>query len=199
MSPYGVAAGECVAHPPTHTLDRWERAAVAAAACTSLATENGSAGATATDKEAVVEAEAVVAASAAARRTKLLGGRVYRLTKLVEKPTAEFARENLVTPGLGTTAEGEGGEGRHLVVFGQYILPARRTFDILAEDIRLDRRERCVAVYVHVCAADSKALSRVCVRVQRRMPVSLGVYLRVLVACATPYLCFELAPGARLI
>lgn len=45
-----------------------------------------------------------------------LGGRVYRLTKFAEKPTAEFARENLATPGLGT---GDGGEGRHLVVFGQ--------------------------------------------------------------------------------
>lgn len=71
-----------------------------------------------------------------------LGGRVYRLTKLVEKPTAKFARENLVTPGLGP---GEDGEGRHLVVFGQYVLPAKRTFDILAEDIRLDRRERCAS------------------------------------------------------
>lgn len=69
----------------------------------------------------------------------LLGGRVYQLNNLVEKPTAEFAREHLVTPGLG---QEDGGEGRHLVVFGQYILPARRTFDILAEDIRLDRRER---------------------------------------------------------
>lgn len=150
MSPYGVAAGECVAHPPTHTLDRWERAAAAAAGSTStsLAAENGAAGATPASKGAVVEAGADAAADAAAaavRRAKLLGGRVYRLTKLVEKPTAEFARENLVTPGLGTTtAEGGGVEGRHLVVFGQYILPARRTFDILAEDIRLDRRERCV-------------------------------------------------------
>lgn len=151
MSPYGVAAGECVAHPPTHTLDRWERAAAAAAASTSspLAAENGAAGVTPASKEAVVEAgadtAAAAAAAAAAQRAKLLGGRVYRLTKLVEKPTAEFARENLVTPGLGTTtAEGGGVEGRHLVVFGQYILPARRTFDILAEDISLDRRERCV-------------------------------------------------------
>lgn len=136
-----------MAHPPTHTLDRWERAAAAAAAggSTSLPTENCVTGATAAGKEAVVEPGAD-AESAAARRAKLLGGRVYRLTKLVEKPTAEFARENLATPGLGTTAEGGGGggAGRHLVVFGQYILPARRTFDILAEDIKLDRRERCV-------------------------------------------------------
>ena len=100
-----------------------------------MATENGVTGATAAGIGAVVEAGAD--AATVARRTKLLGGRVYRLTKLVEKPTAEFARNNLVTPGLGTTADGDGGEGRHLVVFGQYILPARRTFDILEEDIRL--------------------------------------------------------------
>lgn len=127
VSPYGVAAGECVAHPPTHMVERWQRVAKL--------------------KE---EGDGVDAIP--------LGGRVYRLTKLVEKPTIEFARENLVTPGLGP--EKNGREGRHLVVFGQYILPSRRTFGILAEDIKADRRERCV---MNVTLARNAWCARVCV------------------------------------
>lgn len=110
ISPYGVAAGECVAHPPAHMVERWQRGGA-------LKEEGGG-----------VDALP-------------LGGKVYRLTKLVEKPTVKFARENLVTPGLGSAKTGK--EGRHLVVFGQYILPSGRTFGILAEDIKANRRERC--------------------------------------------------------
>lgn len=110
VSPYGVAAGECVSHPPAHMVERWQR------------------GATLKEEGGGVDALP-------------LGGRVYRLTKLVEKPTVKFARENLVTPGLGPAKPGR--EGRHLVVFGQYILPSRRTFGILEDDIKADRRERC--------------------------------------------------------
>lgn len=123
VSPYGVAAGECVDHPCAGTVERWCRAVVS----------------TAPAKKTAVDKGTPAAAEGDAKKTAPLGGRVYRLTKLVEKPTAEFARENLVTPGLGA---GDDGEGRHLVVFGQYVLPVRRTFDILAEDIELDRRER---------------------------------------------------------
>lgn len=107
VSPYGVAAGECVGEALSETLGRWQRAAPARNPATA---------------------------------SSCVGGRVYRLTRLVEKPTAEFARQHLVSPGLGPVEPG--GEGRHLVVFGQYVLPARRTFDILAENIKEDRRER---------------------------------------------------------
>ncbi|CAM9442895.1 unnamed protein product [Pylaiella littoralis] len=158
VSPYGVAAGTCVAHPPPHIVERWHRAATTV---TTPTDRNSSASTTAPPQASAKAAEAAQAAEAAeaaagtetataqAQETLPLGGRVYRLDKLVEKPTAQFARENLVTPGLG---RGDGDEGRHLVVFGQassnsrsttrYILPIRRTFDILAEDIKLDRRER---------------------------------------------------------
>lgn len=136
VSPYGVAAGERVDYPCAGTVERCDRAATS----------------TAPTKAAVDTTVAAAAAAAApvgaagveggVKKRPSLGGRVYRLTNLVEKPTAEFARENLVTPGLGPADDGE---GRHLVVFGQYILPARRTFNILAEDIKLDRRERYAA------------------------------------------------------
>eukprot|EP00752_Nemacystus_decipiens_P005273 g4783.t1 len=132
VSPYGVAAGECIAHPPPHIAERWQRAAIDS---TTTATDGNGA----PTKASSATAAAAVAATAPPQEPTPVGGRVYRLTKFAEKPTAEFARENLVTPGLG---HGDGGEGRHLVVFGQYILPARRTFDILAEDVRLNRRER---------------------------------------------------------
>lgn len=128
VSPYGVAAGHCVAHPPAHTLERWQRAAVPAAPAAE------------TTSTASVTTSEPVGAGGETQPPLPLGGRVYRLTKLAEKPTAEFARENLVTPGLG---RGFDGKGKHLVVFGQYVLPTARTFDILAEDIRADRRERC--------------------------------------------------------
>lgn len=210
MSPYGVAAGHCVGHPPQHIVERWHRAAAApttpaggnsvsttsrsaaAAALAPVAQEVVGNACTAVNPGVASAVSAAAVADAEAQKPPLpLGGRVYRLTKFAEKPTAEFARENLVTPGLGP-AGGKGGEGRHLVVFGQviprfiggiarrssfsaeglfpslisrlrhtnsgsippplprarpnhitqYILPARRTFNILAEDIRLDRRER---------------------------------------------------------
>ncbi|CAM9562446.1 unnamed protein product, partial [Hapterophycus canaliculatus] len=144
VSPYGVAAGECVAHPPPHIVERWHRASPAPASTTTTTTT------TTADTQQVEKtglqyppsvAAEVAGAAARDRRPLPLGGRVYRLTKFAEKPTAEFARENLITPGLGP-ADGEGREGRHLVVFGQYILPVRRTFAILSEDIKRDRRER---------------------------------------------------------
>lgn len=130
MSPYGVAAGACVDHPCAGAVERWCRAATPTVPAKTVV-DTGTAAA-APPVEATETEDDV-------KKPPPLGGRVYRLTKLVEKPTAEFARENLVTPGLGA---GDGGEGRHLVVFGQYVLPARRTLDILAEDIKLDRRER---------------------------------------------------------
>lgn len=95
MSPYGVAAGACIAHPPPHIAERWHRAT------------------------ATTTATAAAAAITPPQEPLPLGGRVYRLTKFAEKPTVDFARENLVTPGLG---RGDGGEGRHLVVFGQVSL-----------------------------------------------------------------------------
>ncbi|CAN0498331.1 unnamed protein product, partial [Ectocarpus sp. 12 AP-2014] len=110
VSPYGVAAGHCVGHPSQHIVERWHRAA---ATPTRPAGGAGGNGAPTTLKSAVAAAD-----TEAQRPTLPLGGRVYRLTKFAEKPTAEFARENLVTPGLGP-AGGQGGEGRHLVVFGQ--------------------------------------------------------------------------------
>ena len=131
MSPYGVAAGDCIGHPPTHIVERWQLAVTSRAAA---AAEAGAA--------APMNSNNKDASDGCGDGALPLGGRVYRLTKLVEKPTVEFARENLLTPGLGP---GPDGEGSHLVVFGQYILPARRTFDILAENIRADRRERCAA------------------------------------------------------
>lgn len=93
---------------------------------------------------------------------------MYRLTRLVEKPTPEFARVELVTPGLGAS---ESGEGRYLVVFGQYILPAKRTFDILEENIRMGRRERCgPGIVVHgVGGAGASGISRC--RIERRSKV----------------------------
>lgn len=130
MSPYGVAAGECIARPSAQTLARWHKAAPTST--TTIATDGQA-------KDSATKEEQHVPSSSS---STLLGGRVYGLTRLAEKPTAEFARKNLVTPGLGPAEEG--GEGRHLVVFGQYVLPAKRTFDILAENIRLGRRERCV-------------------------------------------------------
>ncbi len=205
MSPYGVAAGECIAHPPPHIAERRQ------GLCTK---EEKGGNARSQHPDPATAAAAAVADEAPAREPPQLGGRVFRLTKFAEKPTAEYARENLVTEGLG---RGDGGEGRHLVVFGQasqvspvvsclyrgrlehrstvahpsvyllpagpsflvatrgnrlswpssppltppppppssppsrvrqYVLPARRTFDILAEDIRLDRRERWVGVRV---------------------------------------------------
>ncbi|CAM9274498.1 unnamed protein product [Scytosiphon promiscuus] len=138
VSPYGVAAGECVAHPPPHIVERWHRASPATTPQATSAIQQTK---TAPLDDASSSSAEKAAAVSRDRRPLPLGGRVYRLTKFAEKPTAEFARENLVTPGLGP-ADGEGGEGRHLVVFGQYILPVRRTFAILAEDIRQDRRER---------------------------------------------------------
>lgn len=121
VSPYGVAAGECVGEPSSLTLNRWQRAAMSNHVA-----------------PAPKAGEAIASNPAAA--TSCVGGRVYRLTRLVEKPTAEFARQHLVSPGLGPAETG--GEGRHLVVFGQYVLPAKRTFRILAENIKEDRRER---------------------------------------------------------
>lgn len=139
VSPYGVAAGDCVAHPPAHAVERWHRAQ------TSSVLKSSEAAASVSRRAGHPEASA-------AHCVQPLGGRVYRLTKLVEKPTAEFARENLVTAGL---EAGHDGEGRHLVVFGQYVLPARRTFDILAEDIRLDRRERYAWMLLIVLNSDN--------------------------------------------
>ncbi|CAN0050212.1 unnamed protein product [Ectocarpus sp. 6 AP-2014] len=141
VSPYGVAAGHCVGHPPQHIVERWHRAAAAPTRPAGGAGGNGAPTTSPSAAPAPAPAPAPAADTEAQRPPLPLGGRVYRLTKFAEKPTAEFARENLVTPGLGP-AGGQGGEGKHLVVFGQYILPARRTFNILAEDIRLDRRER---------------------------------------------------------
>ena len=107
MSPYGVAAGECIAHPPPHIA---ERRRSRSAQAKGLARYQDS------DSATVATAAAAAAATAPAQEPPQLGGRVFRLTKFAEKPTAEYARENLVTEGLG---RGEGGEGRHLVVFGQ--------------------------------------------------------------------------------
>lgn len=100
VSPYGVAAGACISHPSPHIAERWQRATT-----TPSTAENG----------APTKASSATA-TAPPQEPLPLGGRVYRLTKFAEKPTAEFAREKLVTPGLG---RGDGGEGKHLVVFGQ--------------------------------------------------------------------------------
>lgn len=109
VSPYGVAAGACIANPPPHIAVRRHRAATTTPA-------DGKNGAPTQASSATATATATAAATAPPQEPLPLGGRVYRLTKFAEKPTAEFARENLVTPGLG---RGDGGEGRHLVVFGQ--------------------------------------------------------------------------------
>lgn len=115
VSPYGVAAGACVAHPPPHIVERWHRSATTT---TMLPTDGNNSDSTKAPPAAPATGSAAGTGGATdqARETLPLGGRVYRLNKLVEKPTAEFARENLVTPGLG---HADGGEGRHLVVFGQ--------------------------------------------------------------------------------
>lgn len=165
VSPYGVAVGVCVGQASNQTLERWHRAAMSnnpMPASRTVSTGTFSVGKRSCTADCIAAAAATAdgsgtqpglislpafsaalhAAPQARTITQLVDGRVYRLTKLVEKPTAEFAREHLVSPGLGPAEAG--GEGRHLVVFGQYILPAKRTLGILAQNIKEDRRERCV-------------------------------------------------------
>ncbi|HET7768754.1 MAG TPA: sugar phosphate nucleotidyltransferase [Chloroflexota bacterium] len=62
-----------------------------------------------------------------------LGERTYRVRHVIEKPTPAQARESLVTPGLPT--------GTYLGWFGLHAVSAG-IFDVLAEDVALDRRER---------------------------------------------------------
>lgn len=58
---------------------------------------------------------------------------LLEVSELAEKPTLDYARNHLVTPGLDTD--------RFLCVYGQYVLTAR-IFDLLGEDVRGDNRSR---------------------------------------------------------
>ena len=62
-----------------------------------------------------------------------VGEHTYRVRQVIEKPTPAQAREALVTPGLPT--------GTYLSWFGLHAVSAG-IFDVLAEDVALDRRER---------------------------------------------------------
>jgi UTP--glucose-1-phosphate uridylyltransferase len=62
-----------------------------------------------------------------------LGERTYRVRHVIEKPTPEQARASLVTPGLP--------DGTYLGWFGIHAVSAT-IFEVLAEDVTLDRRER---------------------------------------------------------
>jgi UTP--glucose-1-phosphate uridylyltransferase len=61
------------------------------------------------------------------------GDRTYRIRRVIEKPTPEAARALLRTPGLP--------DGTFLGWFGLHAVSAA-IFDVLEEDVRLDRRER---------------------------------------------------------
>ena len=61
------------------------------------------------------------------------GPRTYRVRHVIEKPTPAQAREALVTPGLP--------DGTYLGWFGLHAVGAG-IFEVLAEDVALDRRER---------------------------------------------------------
>jgi UTP--glucose-1-phosphate uridylyltransferase len=60
-------------------------------------------------------------------------GRLLQVTEFTEKPSVEYARQNLRVPGLD--------EDQYLTVFGQYVL-GPELFDILAENIEHNMRER---------------------------------------------------------
>jgi UTP-glucose-1-phosphate uridylyltransferase/mevalonate kinase len=60
-------------------------------------------------------------------------GRVLNVTEFAEKPTVDYARNNLRVPGLP--------EGQYLTVFGQYIIKPQ-IFDYLEEHITNNVRER---------------------------------------------------------
>jgi UTP-glucose-1-phosphate uridylyltransferase/mevalonate kinase len=60
-------------------------------------------------------------------------GRILSVTEFAEKPTVDYARNNLRTPGLN--------EGEYLTVFGQYIIKPM-LFDYLEEHIKNNVRER---------------------------------------------------------
>lgn len=62
-----------------------------------------------------------------------LDERTHRIRHVIEKPTPAQARESLVTPGLPT--------GTYLGWFGIHAVSAG-IFEVLAEDVLLDRRER---------------------------------------------------------
>jgi UTP-glucose-1-phosphate uridylyltransferase/mevalonate kinase len=59
--------------------------------------------------------------------------RLLNINEFAEKPTADYARNNLVVPGLS--------EGEYLTVFGQYIIKPT-LFDYLEEHIKNNVRER---------------------------------------------------------
>jgi UTP--glucose-1-phosphate uridylyltransferase len=61
------------------------------------------------------------------------GREVLNITEFAEKPTAEYARENLVVDGLA--------EGDYLTVFGQYIIKPQ-VFAYLEEHVQNNVRER---------------------------------------------------------
>ncbi len=60
-------------------------------------------------------------------------GRTLNVTEFAEKPTVDYARNNLRTPGLS--------EGEYLTVFGQYVVNPM-LFDYLEEHIKNNVRER---------------------------------------------------------
>jgi UTP--glucose-1-phosphate uridylyltransferase len=59
--------------------------------------------------------------------------RTMNVTEFAEKPTLDYARQNLRVPGFA--------EGDYLTVFGQYVLKPR-LFDYLEEHIRNNVRQR---------------------------------------------------------
>ena len=77
--------------------------------------------------------EADIAAFGTATGVWIEAERLLNVTEFAEKPTADYARQNLRVPGFP--------EGEYLTVFGQYVIKPR-LFDLLEEHIHNNVRER---------------------------------------------------------